>query len=225
MKRIPEPELMNDEKQARAYADADFDEPHNRFIELFREAFPGFEAGGFVLDLGCGPGDIAVRFARAFSACTVHGIDGAGAMLRCGWERLGQASDIAGRVELIHGMLPGANLPRPRYDAVISNSLLHHLAEPSIIWQTVKTRAAPGAAVFIVDLLRPQTESEAYRLVDVYMQDEPEILRRDFYNSLVAAYTVREVRAQLEAAGLGYLASKQVSDRHLAVWGKMDNRQ
>ena len=52
MKRIPEPELMLEEEQARAYAQADFEEPHNRFIELFGQLFP--EASPeYVLDLGC----------------------------------------------------------------------------------------------------------------------------------------------------------------------------
>jgi hypothetical protein len=34
MDRIPEPELMNDPGQALAYARADFEEPHNQFVEL-----------------------------------------------------------------------------------------------------------------------------------------------------------------------------------------------
>ncbi len=40
MKRIPEPELMNSPEQARAYAEADFSEPHNMFVEKFAECFP-----------------------------------------------------------------------------------------------------------------------------------------------------------------------------------------
>lgn len=69
MERFPEPELMEERQQACAYAAADFSEPHNRFIELFQEAFPGLGIEGYALDLGCGPGDIAMRFARANTAC------------------------------------------------------------------------------------------------------------------------------------------------------------
>ena len=36
MRRIPEPELMDDAEQAKAYAEADFSEPNQRFLELFR---------------------------------------------------------------------------------------------------------------------------------------------------------------------------------------------
>jgi hypothetical protein len=49
----------------------------------------------------------------------------------------------------------------------------------------------------------------------------PRLLRRDFYNSLLAAYRTDEVRAQLEIAGLGHLESETVSDRHFIVWGRL----
>ena len=46
MRRVPEPELMDDEVQARAYALADFEEPHSMFVELFAGKFPEL-AGDF----------------------------------------------------------------------------------------------------------------------------------------------------------------------------------
>ena len=66
MQRRPEPELMDDEAQALAYARADFAEPHDRFVALLRERV-GAPAGR-ALDLGCGPGDVTFRVARAFPA-------------------------------------------------------------------------------------------------------------------------------------------------------------
>ena len=36
MQRILEPELMEDESQVRAYALADFSEPHDRFIQRLK---------------------------------------------------------------------------------------------------------------------------------------------------------------------------------------------
>lgn len=221
MQRILEPELMNEEEQARAYAVADFEEPHSHFIELFQAAFPGLDVSGFALDLGCGPGDIARRFARAFPACTVHGVDGAEAMLRCGQQIIEQDREVHKRVELVSGYLPGAVLPRDSYDAVISNSLLHHLPEPDILWKAINAHAAPGASVFIMDLVRPKDREEASRLADIYMAGEPEILRRDFFNSLLASFTVEEVRGQLRQAGLDYFSLELASDRHLAAWGRM----
>ncbi len=67
---------MESPAQAEAYARADFSAPHQRFVELFNEKFPNLDPRGTVLDLGCGPGDIALRFAQAHPHCTVHGLDG-----------------------------------------------------------------------------------------------------------------------------------------------------
>ena len=68
--RTPEPELMDEAEQARAYAEADFDEPNAAFIERVEavlEAHP-VPAEARVVDLGCGPADIAVRLAERHPA-------------------------------------------------------------------------------------------------------------------------------------------------------------
>src|SRR3569833_876865 len=88
MQRIPEPELMDDDAQARAYAEAEFEDAHARFIALFRERFAVVVFLGLVLVLRCGPADITVRFARAYLFCVVHGVDGAAALLSYGDRRV-----------------------------------------------------------------------------------------------------------------------------------------
>ncbi len=117
-------------------------------------------------------------------------------------------------------LLPCDGFPERRYDAVICNSLLHHLDDPSAQWTTAAACAAPGAPIFVMDLFRPESRDRARALVEQHAEGAPEILRQDFYNSLLAAYREPEVRAQLAAAGLGHLAVELVSDRHLIVWGR-----
>ena len=219
MQRIPEPELMDDAAQARAYAEADFSEPHEHFVALFRESFPDEELAGTVLDLGCGPADVTLRLARAYPRCQIDGLDGAAAMLDLGKEAVRKAG-LEARVRLAQGYLPDAEPPRAPYDAVVSNSLLHHLAEPGVLWASVKRWAKPGAPVLVMDLLRPDSPAALDALVARYAADAPEVLRRDFANSLRAAYRLDEVRAQLASAGLAELAVRAVSDRHLLVSGK-----
>lgn len=218
MERVAEPELMDDAAQARAYAEADFSEPHERFVALFRQRFPDLAPGSRVLDLGCGPGDITLRFARAHPACRVHGVDGAAAMLQHAEAQLAH-SGLGARIRYIHGYLPDTRLPS-RYDAVISNSLLHHLADPAVLWQAIRRHGRPGAVVFVMDLLRPASREAAAALVACYAADEPEVLRHDFFHSLLAAYRPDEVAAQLAAAGLD-LGVEVVSDRHLTVSGRL----
>lgn len=219
MQRIPEPELMDEAEQARAYAQADFEEPNARFVECFEATFPDLRTGS-VLDLGCGPGDIVLRLATRHPGLVVHGLDGSGAMLHFACERLHEAPALGGRVQFVEGRLPGAVLPLQRYDAVISNSLLHHLHDPRVFWQAVHEAAQPGAAVLVMDLFRPDAESDARALVEQYAGGEPDVLRRDFLASLCAAFTPDEIRAQLADAGLGALDVRTVSDRHVLIAGR-----
>jgi hypothetical protein len=72
-----------------------------------------------------------------------------------------------------------------------------------------------------MDLFRPGSEPDAWRVVEQYSGREPEVLKRDFFNSLCAAFTTDEVRGQLETAGLGALRVRAVSDRHFTVSGRL----
>ncbi len=166
MERIPEPELMDEPEQARAYARADFAEPHQAFVERFRQCFPGHRPRQ-VLDLGCGAADITIRFARAWPESRLTGVDGAAAMLVFAREAIAQAG-LGDRIQLQQARLPETALPRRAFDTVISNSLLHHLHDPQTLWRAVTQYAAPGAAVFIMDLRRPDSRERAGNLVDEY---------------------------------------------------------
>jgi SAM-dependent methyltransferase len=216
MERIPEPELMEDGEQARAYALADFSEPHDAFVRHFQRLFPFF-AEGRVIDLGCGAADVTIRFARAYPQATLLGIDGAEPMLQLGREAVARAG-LDSRVVLRRLRLPSAALDGD-HDAVISNSLLHHLAEPAVLWRAMAQAARPGAPVLIMDLLRPASPEAALALVRLHAGDAPPVLARDFMNSLLAAYRPDEVRRQLRATGLMHLEVEVVSDRHWLVSG------
>ena len=38
---------------------------------------------------------------------------------------------------------------------IFTNSLLHHLADPAVLWSTIRDWSNPGCKVFVMDLLRP----------------------------------------------------------------------
>ncbi len=237
MQRIPEPELMDSVEQAAAYAAADFGEPHAMFVERFRARFPWFpripaagtppgdpgrRARARVIDLGCGPADVTARFAAAYPDVEVIGVDAGPNMLRHARERLAR-DGLDGRVVVEQRRLPDAALRSGApFAAVISNSLLHHLADPAALWSAVEDAGGPGTAVLVMDLTRPASNEAAAALTDRYAAGEPAVLRDDFFHSLRAAYTPEEVLAQLEAAGLDdRLAVALASDRHLTVAGTL----
>ena len=221
MRRIPEPELMSDAEQAQAYAAADFSEPHGRFITLLRERLADLPSRGIAVDLGCGPGDITLRFAREFALWSIDGVDGSAAMLDAGRAVIDHAR-LGSRIRVHQLLLPAPPPRAARYDLTISNSLLHHLASPEVLWATIRQWTSERGAVFVMDLLRPPTVADARALVDTYAASEPAVLKTDFYNSLLAAYRPDEVRSQLATAGLGELSVEVVSDRHLIVFGRLD---
>ncbi len=216
LERRPEPELMDEAEQAAAYAGADFEASHGAIVHALVGRLPDFPTAGHVLDIGCGPGDISIRVARYFPGVQVDGIDGAQEMLAPGRERI-EREGLGERIGLYRVTLPGEAPPREAYDAVVSNSLLHHLHDPMVLWRVIAATARVGAPVFIADLARPEDEAAVDALV-AGMADEPAVLQRDFRASLHAAFTVEEVRGQLRAAGLD-LAVELMDDHHLVVWG------
>lgn len=218
MPRVLEPELMGELAQAQAYSQADFDGPHGEIVAHFARVFDNVDVQGDVLDLGCGPADITTRFGLRYPRCRIDAVDGAAAMLSHGCERVARAG-LSDRVRFLQHVLPDETLPCARYATVISTSLLHHLHEPAVLWATIKQTSALAARVFVADLTRPEDPQAARALVAQYAAGEPAILRRDFYNSLRAAFTVAEVREQLADADLHSLRIETVSNRHLIVWG------
>lgn len=221
--RVPEPELMDDPVQARAYSEADFSQPHQAFVDAFVARFAHLtDRAVTVVDLGCGPADVTVRFARALLRAHVVGVDAAAPMLALARERV-VAAGLDTRVVFEQRHLPDAAFPRARFDAVISNSLLHHLRDPQALWRTVATCAAPGAAVLVMDLCRPDDSTTLDKLVREHAHDAPPVLQRDYRASLMAAYRPAEVRDQLATAGLA-LDVEQTTDRHLIVSGSLTGR-
>jgi SAM-dependent methyltransferase len=207
---------MDEPEQARAYAEADFSEAHDRFVAHIGTRFGPL--AGEVLDLGCGPADPTVRLARANPAVTIVGVDAGPVMLGLAGERVERAG-LRRRIRLEQRRLPDPFLDHRRFDAVVSNSLLHHLPDPMVLWTTAARCMRPGGVVAVMDLLRPIDQATLDQLV-AEIGEVPPVLRADFRNSLLAAYRLEEVQAQLALAGLDDLSVEQISDRHLFVGGR-----
>jgi ubiquinone/menaquinone biosynthesis C-methylase UbiE len=217
MDRILEPELMEDEQQALAYARADFSTSNQWYVDHLLEDCPG--ALRTVLDIGCGPGDVMVRLALARAGTHITAIDGSGAMLSLARAAVNEAA-LNDRITLLQGHIPGLPLVERSFDAVLSKDLLHHLPDPMVLWSEAVRLGRPGAAVYVMDLMRPDTPAAARGIVETIAGDEHPILKADFYASLCAAFTLDEVKEQINDSGLP-LAVTQVSDRHMLIKGML----
>lgn len=217
--RTPEPELMLDVAQALAYAEADFSAGDARVIDDLRRRFG--DVHGRWVDLGCGPGNITFRLTEAFPGVEVVGVDGSEAMLAPGRARWASHSG-ARRIRFVQARLPRTGLDDGAFDGVVSNSLLHHLHRPEVLWETILRLGRRDAAVLVSDLRRPDSDEAVEHLVARHAADAPDVLREDFRNSLHAAFTPDEVRDQLVQAGLDRaLTVREVDDRYLVVDGRL----
>jgi SAM-dependent methyltransferase len=136
-------------------------------------------------------------------------------------QQLQQEPQLAERLRFVQAVLPDPALPGGA-SAVLSNSLLHHLHDPGVLWRSLRQLAAPGAAVYVKDLRRPACLADAEALRARHLVDASPVLQHDYLASLQAAFTPEEVAAQLSAAGLGCLQLAALEDRYLEVWGRLD---
>lgn len=220
MQRIPEPELMTTKEQVDAYAEADFSSGDARTVALVEQLLD--ETGSLpdnplIVDLGCGPGNITFRLAALLPNAKVIGIDGSEPMLAVAKQR---SVDAPGDLQFICLQLNGiaAHLNNSA-DVVVSNSLLHHLEDPGLLWTVTQSIGKPGCRVLHRDLRRPSTLAEVHDLQQQHLPKAPSILIQDFTASLVAAYTTDEVAEQLRRADTTLLRAWPEDDRYLVVSG------
>ena len=217
MKRVTEPELMDDEQQSIAYAQADFSTSNQLYVDSLVRDFPTHLRA--VVDIGCGPADVVIRLAKAAPQAAVTAIDGSAPMIALG-RMAARAARVDDRLTLLHTRIPGPPPASQSFDAVLSKDLLHHLPDPRVLWNEVTRLGRPGAAVYVMDLVRPDSEDTARAMVKEGAGSEHPILQHDFYQSLLAAFTMDEVRAQVATAGLD-LTVAPIGVRHMLIKGTL----
>jgi cyclopropane fatty-acyl-phospholipid synthase-like methyltransferase len=215
--RILEPEVMDSAEEARDYDEMDHREVNARFAGDFQTAAraAGLPENARVLDLGTGTAQIPIEIANREPEIRITAIDLAEEMLKLARRNVERAG-LTGRITLrcvdakdLSGELA--------FDAVISNSIVHHIPEPRSVFEAMRQATRAGGLLFVRDLLRPESESELDRLVEMYAGGANEHQRRLFSDSLHAALTVSEVADLLNAIGLPRSAVQQTSDRHWTV--------
>ncbi|MCX5769787.1 MAG: class I SAM-dependent methyltransferase [Candidatus Hydrogenedentes bacterium] len=220
MERQPEPEAMDLEEEAAAYAAADFADVNEAFVErLVTLAGPADRA--LALDLGTGPGDIPLRLWRRRGGWKIVAGDVSRAMLDLARAAIG-AAGAAGAVWPVEQDAKSAPFRSGAFDVVFSNSILHHITDTGRLWGEVARVSKRGTLIFLRDLARPNSAGSAMAIVKKYAGTESALLQEEYYRSLLSAYTVAEVRAQLVDAGLDGLGVEMVTDRHLDVFGRVD---
>ncbi len=214
--RQPEPELMDLPHEVSAYAQADFKDVNTRFVDRLLELTRHLESAQ-AIDLGCGPGEIAIMVARRCPTWRVVAADASQPMLDVARDTIRSANITTINLKRVDAKSTG--LPSASFDVVFSNSLLHHVTDALAMWREFGRLTKAGGTIFLRDLARPGSDSEAARIVREHAGNGSPVLQEEFHRSLLAAYTVDEVRDQLRRANLDQLQVAMISDRHLDVFG------
>jgi ubiquinone/menaquinone biosynthesis C-methylase UbiE len=210
LNRVLEPEVMDTEEEARDYDAMDHSAVNAKFVaDLLAEG----PLHGPLLDLGTGTAQIPIELCRRAPDAVVVAIDLADSMLALARRNV-DAAGLAGRIELRKS--DGKRLPfaDDSFGALMSNSIVHHIPEPSAVLAEALRVTRRGGLLFLRDLLRPDDDAQVRHLVDTYAAGANDHQRALFDASLRAALTLEEVRERVDALGLCRNCVQPTSDRH-----------
>lgn len=215
--RTLEPEAMDTPEEAADYDAMDHSTVNARFAAEFL-ASHGPCKGGWLLDVGTGTARIPIEVCRLDAHARIVAADLSQPMLDVGAVNV-DAAGMSDRIRLVKVDAKGFSEPDGSFEAVISNSIVHHIPEPRSAMTQMSRLVAPGGTLFCRDLARPDSVAEVERLVDLYAKGETDAARALFEASLHAALTLKEVRAIVESLGLPTEGVTMTSDRHWTwVW-------
>jgi Methylase involved in ubiquinone/menaquinone biosynthesis len=213
MQRIPEIEVMDTEAEAIAYDSMDFVEVNRQFVQ---DAI-ALGVHGKILDVGTGTARIPILLAQELLNqgidFQITAIDLARSMLDIAKDHL-EKSGLSAVIDL--QLVDAKRLPYAdaSFDAVISNSIVHHLSEPERFFYELARVIKPTSGILIRDLLRPASYEQLDALVNTYAGDCDATQQKLFRDSLQASYTLLEIAQFFASACIERMHIYQSSDRH-----------
>ena len=231
MERIPEPELMEEKKQVISYDEADFSEGEVNLINqidhyLLRKNISLGEKD-LIVDLGCGPGNISEKLAIKWPNTEVIGIDGSKEMIL----RAEYNKNISNNQKKLQNLryicsdikdIKSDNfLFKKEISLLVSNSLIHHITYIEDFFNTIKSLSSNSTVNFHKDLKRPLDEKSALELKAQCSKIYNETLTNDYYASLKASYTFKELKNFTLENNLSSLEVFEDGDKYLIVYGNV----
>lgn len=128
-----------------------------------------------ILDLGCGPGDLAVRLASRLQAARIVGLDLSPTMI----ELAKRHETPGGGLRFVVGDAASLPFEADSFDVVVSTLSLHHWAEPAASFAEIRRVLRPGGLALVYDLRLLTIESTALPAVTRKAGLEPGELRRE----------------------------------------------
>jgi ubiquinone/menaquinone biosynthesis C-methylase UbiE len=201
---------MDNEDDARDYDRMDHTEVNRQFVD---DLLAAGLTSGTVLDLGTGTAQIPVELCRRNPDVTVRAVDLSPSMLDLARANV-VLTNLVERIELL--VVDAKDLPYGdgEFEAVISNSIVHHIAEPDTVFREAVRVTSPGGLLFFRDLIRPDNDAAVDRHVATYAAGANDHQRDLFAESLRSSLTLVEVRQLVAKTGFDADSVSQTSDRH-----------
>jgi ubiquinone/menaquinone biosynthesis C-methylase UbiE len=220
--RILEPEVMDSAAEAVDYDSMDHTQVNRLFADDFLRLAPEPRGGSqaSVLDVGTGTAQIPIEICRRRNDLRVTAIDLAGHMLQVAQRNIIREG-LSEKIRLEQIDAKSLPFPAKAFDAVISNSIIHHIPEPQRVFREMVRVVRSGGHFFVRDLIRPQNLETLERLVTIYAGEANDHQRQMFGDSLHAALALDEVGQMLHDAGLPAEWARQTSDRHWTIAGQL----
>ena len=231
MKRIAEPELMEKEEQVISYSEADFSEGENNLINqisyyLLKNDISLCEKD-LIVDLGCGPGNISEKLSIKWPKANVVGIDGSKNMIskaefkRKNYLKQNKLKNLHYICADIKKIELSEIFPEKKISLLVSNSLIHHITHLDDFFKCIKKLSNKFTINFHKDLKRPIDEKAALELKTKCSIKYNDILTNDYYASLKASYSYKELKSFILENNFHYLDVFEEYDQYIIVYGKV----
>jgi len=210
LSRQLEPEVMDTLEESIDYDSMDHAEVNQAFVTDLLATGP---IQGDVLDLGTGTALIPIELCRRNEDVRVMAIDLSTHMLDQARINL-EFETMTDRIMLDRVDAKQLIYEDSRFSVVLSNSIVHHLADPRPALTEALRVLEPGGLLFVRDLMRPNDETTLKQLIETYAGDANEHQRQMFDESLRAALDLNEMRKLVEELGCDPQQVTASSDRH-----------
>jgi ubiquinone/menaquinone biosynthesis C-methylase UbiE len=217
MERIPEVESISVKTDARQFnkvmrnnrvRQANYRRLARRVVDI------GVPVGGKVLDLGTGPGFVAIEVAKLLkgNGGKVVGMDLSQAMLALAADNAERAGLENGSLTWREGDVKDIPFDDGSFDLIVSNDSLHHWDDPLLVFDEIARVLKSDGRCIVHDSKRLR-HWWLWLLVKALSLSIPRDFRVHWWNSIKSSYTVPELRAILERSRLtGWRVEEDLMD-------------
>jgi ubiquinone/menaquinone biosynthesis C-methylase UbiE len=205
MGRIPESEAIAEPVDARRFSEV---MGSNRFRQADYRRLARRAVGlttpleGKVLDIGTGPGFVAIEVAKLLegTGSQVVGMDLSQAILTLAAENATKVG-LNGTLSWREGDAKAMPFKDGEFDLIVSNDSLHHWDDPLLVFDEIARVLKDGGRCIIHDSKRLQRRWP-WLFVKTISLTIPRDFRVHWWNSIKSSYTADELRAILERSRL-----------------------